>query len=200
MRVIAGRFRGRRLLAPAGRTTRPILDRVKVALFDWLCSRLAEPGALPPLAVLDLFCGGGSLGIEALSRGAGYCAFVEVSEPAATALRENLQMLGIGPEATVAVGPAERVPIRSPDGGFGLVFFDPPYPATADHRAGGILDRVLRRLGADLPLAAGALLVWRHASTAELPAEAAPGWRCVQRRTWGGMAVTLFERRSEGKT
>jgi 16S rRNA (guanine966-N2)-methyltransferase len=95
MRVVAGQFRGRRLQAPPGETTRPILDRAKVALFDWLGAQLSQPGDLPPIHVLDMFCGAGSLGIEALSRGVASCTFVEKDKEALQSLRMNLAQLGI---------------------------------------------------------------------------------------------------------
>src|SRR5262249_27025294 len=82
MRIIAGRHQHRKLVTPRGLDTRPMLDRVKQALFDALGSRYSQPGRLAPLNVLDVYCGGGTLGIESLSRGAAWCTFVENS-PAA---------------------------------------------------------------------------------------------------------------------
>src|ERR1044071_1403295 len=129
MRVIAGQYRHRKLLAPTGLGTRPILDRIKTALFDWLGARLALPGSLPPMRVLDLCCGGGSLGIEALSRGASYCAFVEHEQEAMRCLLQNLDGLHNGPpEARFYHGSAENIRIVPPPGGpFELIFFDSPY-------------------------------------------------------------------------
>ncbi len=126
MRVIAGRFGGRRLSAPRGAGTRPTADRVREALFSML-------GPLDGLAVLDLFAGTGALGIEALSRGAAAAVFVERDRLALDALRENLAALGLDPDADA---PAE---VRSQDafaalagaaaGGetYDLIFLDPPY-------------------------------------------------------------------------
>ncbi len=107
MRVVGGRWRGRRLTAPAGRATRPTSDRVREAVFDVLTAqRLSEapPGedAAEPfagLAALDLFAGSGALGIEALSRGATACVFVEHEAGALRALRANLAALEVTPAA-----------------------------------------------------------------------------------------------------
>ena len=123
MRVVAGRFGGRRLKAPSGTATRPTADRVREALFSAL-------GPLDGEAVLDLFAGSGALGIEALSRGAGSAVFVERDRRALAVLRANLEALGLAaPEAVVRPGDARAV-LREAKGqgaGYGLVFLDPPY-------------------------------------------------------------------------
>lgn len=136
MRIIAGKWRGRPIEAPDTLETRPILDRAKTVLFDMLGTRLAEPGRLPEVAVLDLFAGSGSLGLEALSRGARYCLFVEQSRLATSILRHNLDRLGVLAEGEVQqnealscrILPPPRDP-ESPDqpGTYALVFVDPPY-------------------------------------------------------------------------
>ena len=87
MRIIAGEWRGRPLVAPKGDTTRPTADRTREALFSMLASRL---GSFEGLAVADLFAGSGALGLEALSRGAASCLFVEQDKPALDALRANI--------------------------------------------------------------------------------------------------------------
>jgi len=204
MRVIAGLYRGRRLLAPVGLRTRPILDRVKVALFDWLGSMLAEPGRLPAVAVLDIFSGGGSLGIEALSRGAASCVFVETDPQALRCLRENIETLGIGPSTSVVAVPVgslrqECLAARTKDG-FGLVFLDPPYPMSMDLSADSPMTRTLDHLAAVVPAASEALLVWRHPIEAAIPEELPGGWVSLGRRTWGRMAVTMFRNRRRETT
>jgi len=97
MRVVSGRFRGRVLKAVPGDTTRPILDRVKTALFDTLrpmAFQNRDDGSSSSLSFLDLFGGSGSVGIEALSQGATWCTFVEMSEVAAKVIKENLSTVG----------------------------------------------------------------------------------------------------------
>jgi 16S rRNA (guanine(966)-N(2))-methyltransferase RsmD len=144
MRIIAGKWKGRIIAAPPGLGTRPILDRVKTVLFDLLGHRLAEPGRLPPLAVLDLFSGSGALGLEALSRGAAYCLFVERNRGAAALLRRNLDSLQIIREAHVleagAITADFSPPPVSADTGnrYGLVFLDPPYRMLSTRRDPGI--------------------------------------------------------------
>ena len=121
MRVIAGRFGGRTLVAPAGSATRPTSDRVREALFSVLASVEGN-------AVLDLYAGTGALGIEALSRGAAHATFVENARPALLALRRNIHALGLEDVTTVLPIGVERALRTSAGGeGFDLVFLDPPY-------------------------------------------------------------------------
>ncbi len=149
MRVIAGRFGGRRLRAPRGSATRPTADRVREALFSML-------GALEGASVLDLFAGTGALGIEALSRGAAEVVFVERDRLALACLRANLSALGLGAE-----GGEPQVQVRARDAfavlhqaamdgeAYDLVLLDPPY-AQADEwgpRLAQALPQVLRPEG-----------------------------------------------------
>jgi 16S rRNA (guanine966-N2)-methyltransferase len=123
VRVVAGRFGGRRLAAPPGRGTRPTSDRVREALFSTL-------GPLEGARVLDLFAGSGALGIEALSRGAASALLVERDPRAVAVIRANLAALGLAePEALVHAGPA-RAALRNASARgdtYDLVFLDPPY-------------------------------------------------------------------------
>ena len=123
MRVIAGRWRGRSLVAPPGDSTRPTADRVRESLFSMLVSRLGE---FEGLAVADLYAGSGALGIEALSRGAATCHFVDSSRDAAGAMRRNLETLGALDHATIS---NVRVESFAPTQKFDLMFADPPYAA-----------------------------------------------------------------------
>lgn len=122
MRVIAGHHRGRRLQAPDTADTRPVMDRVKESIFSSLAAEV--PGS----AVLDLYAGAGSFGIEAMSRGADSVVFVESGRAALASLRSNLAALGI--EATVVPGTVERFVAAAADH-FDLVFCDPPWPLPA---------------------------------------------------------------------
>lgn len=119
MRVIAGLAKGRRLVAPEGLDTRPMTDRVREALFSSLGERVR--GA----RVLDLYAGAGSIGIEALSRGAASAVFVESGRAALEALRANLAAVDLG--GTVVGITVERF-LERPAGVFDLVFIDPPWP------------------------------------------------------------------------
>lgn len=121
MRIIAGEWRGRRLAAPPGQATRPTADRTRETLFSMLASRI---GSFAGLAVADLYAGSGALGLEALSRGAAHCTFVESERAALDAIRANLAALGAADRVTVLACSATRLP---PVGPFDLVLADPPY-------------------------------------------------------------------------
>jgi 16S rRNA (guanine966-N2)-methyltransferase len=148
MRVIAGRYGGRRLQAPAGVATRPTSDRVREALFSVLGARVEEA------RVLDLFAGSGALGIEALSRGAAEATFVETAPAALRAVRANLAVLGVQAQVRRAgalrfLGAASRDARQ-----YDLVFLDPPY-------------RLATRLGRELSEALPAVLAPGAAVVAE---------------------------------
>src|SRR5688572_32102930 len=119
MRVIAGEFRSRRLKTPAGYDVRPTPDRLREALFNVLAPRIEGS------VFLDAYAGSGSVGIEALSRGAARAIFIERAREAATVIRENLAELGLSKQAEVLQGRAlQYLPHRTAD----IVFLDPPYP------------------------------------------------------------------------
>ena len=195
MRIIAGALRGRNIETPPGLETRPILERVKAPLFDWLGSRLALPGSLPALNVCDLFCGAGTHGIEALSRGARHCVFVERQNAAAACLRRNLTALKIQPQATVVESAVEFARIAAPDGDpFGIVFLDPPFEMSESLAADSPMDRVLQHLAVALPVAPTAVMTWRHDEGVTLPEQLPGSWRRVDRRVWRRNAVTFYGR------
>jgi len=120
VRVVAGRFGGRRLVTPPGRDTRPTSDRVREALFSIL-------GPLDGEAVLDLYAGSGALGIEALSRGAGAAVFVERDRRAAKAILTNLEALGAAADVRCLDVMAALRDARTRGETYSLVLCDPPY-------------------------------------------------------------------------
>lgn len=132
MRIAGGRNKGRRLVAPAGRETRPTTDRVREALFGVIAHGAWREPDDPPLdgaRVLDGFCGTGALGLEALSRGAAVAVLMDRAAPALTAARANVATLGEEARALVLRGDVLKPP-RPPGplaGGATLVFLDPPY-------------------------------------------------------------------------
>ncbi len=138
MRIISGAWRSRPLIAPKGATTRPTADRTRETLFSMLASRL---GSFEDLAVLDLFAGSGALGLEALSRGAASCTFVESDAAALKALETNIEKLGaklrsdIRRSSVLSLGSAIKP--------FDVILMDPPYASSAGSVA---LDK-LGRLG-----------------------------------------------------
>ena len=142
MRIISGSFRGRRLKPPQTDATRPILDHQKEALFNILREQL------PCFGVLDIFAGSGSLGLEAISRGAEQGTFVERGHKALAALRENVTTLGVGDRARILKRDAFRLDPTGIDHSYGLVFLDPPFPLVTEHPA-RVVD-LAQRLGAGL--------------------------------------------------
>jgi 16S rRNA (guanine966-N2)-methyltransferase len=119
---VAGSARGKRLVAPDGRDTRPTSDRVREAVFNALHSLDAVVDA----AMLDLFAGSGALGIEALSRGARHCTFVDTARPALQAVRANLDSTGLAERARVVAADATAF-LRGNDRPFDVALLDPPY-------------------------------------------------------------------------
>ena len=121
MRIIAGEWRGRKLVAPAGRETRPTADRTRETLFSMLVSRL---GSLDGLRVADLYAGSGALGLEAMSRGADHATFVETDRAAIKAIEANAKALRVSERTSIRATSAATLPISEP---FDLIVADPPY-------------------------------------------------------------------------
>jgi 16S rRNA (guanine966-N2)-methyltransferase len=170
MRVIAGEFGGRRLVAPDGTTTRPTTDKVRQAVFNSLHSM----GVLEGAVVADLYAGSGALGIEALSRGAEKCTFVERDRLALKALRSNLEALDIEDRSTVhATDVMAWVPaMRQVD----IVFVDPPYAFDGWEKLLSLID---------VPLVV---------AESDDPIEPIDGWSMLRARRYGRTWVTLLER------
>jgi 16S rRNA (guanine966-N2)-methyltransferase len=166
MRVVAGLATGRKLQAPAGRHTRPTSDRVREAVFSSLESMDAVRGA----SVLDLFCGSGALGIEALSRGAMSATFVDDDPGALAAVRANLASTGLDGGEVVR---ADAVRWLEGDAAFDLALVDPPYSFNE-------WEAVFSRLGASVVVAE---------SDREL--EIPPPWLIMRRKRYGGTVVHL---------
>lgn len=170
MRVIAGEFGGRKLVAPAGNTTRPTTDKVRQAVFN----SLGSIGVLDGAVVADLFAGSGALGIEALSRGAERCLFVERDRAALNALRANIDALHIEDRAAVhnsdvlALVPA----MRNVD----IAFVDPPYAFDSWPALLAMLD------------------VGMVVAEADDPVEAPDGWSQLRSRRYGRTWVSVLER------
>ncbi len=168
MRVIAGSSRGRRLPARLPGGVRPTADRVREAIFDVLGSMGGVEGA----SVLDLFCGSGALGVEALSRGASSVTFVDHDPAALAAVRRNLDATGLASPAASLVR-AELPGWLGRAGRVDLALCDPPY-------AFDDWSTLLSRLAADVA-------VLESAAEIELPA----GWAVSRTRRYGGTLVTV---------
>jgi len=193
MRIIAGKHRGRRFMPPADeQTTRPITDRVKENLFN----RLQALGMLAPGEVhhvLDLFAGTGSLGLEALSRGAEHCTFVEQDRDAATRLEHNVAELGEAERATVNHGSVHSPiwPVRVADGAVTLAFLDPPYAVSADDRERVRLRALLETLRPKLePAGVVVLRTERHTDPLPVGASAYDGPTTVH---YGSQSLHFYQ-------
>lgn len=177
MRIIAGEWRGRKLVAPKGEATRPTADRTRETLFNMLASRL---GSFEGLRVADLFAGSGALGLEALSRGAASCLFVEHDPAALAAIRANIEMLGA--RAQTDVRAASVMSLGSPSAPHDLVLLDPPYGTGA---AAVALDR-LQRLGWFSPAS------WIAAETGAGDELEIRGFGVIAQRRVGKAQITLL--------
>ncbi|MGH8927749.1 MAG: 16S rRNA (guanine(966)-N(2))-methyltransferase RsmD [Acidimicrobiia bacterium] len=178
MRVIAGTARGRRLVGPATHKTRPLTDRAREGVFSALGDWVEDAD------VLDLYAGSGSIGIEALSRGAHRAVFVEKSREALEALRRNLANLGFV-NATV-VGQDVGDYLRSASGEFHLIFFDPPWELDDEI----LIDQM--RASARLAAEGAEMMVHRRASN---PQPAVPdGWSLLSARRYGDGVIYRYER------
>ena len=184
MRVVAGRFGGRRLRPPPDAGVRPTSDRVREALF-------AQLGVLEDARVLDLYAGTGALGIEALSRGAAQATFVERSAASLAVLRDNLGRLGLGPQSRVMRGDALALVRRLGRSAerFDLVLADPPYALELG-------PALLAALAAAQIVALGGTVVIESAR--RHPVRPVPGWRVVSERRYGDTVVTRLSAEPEG--
>lgn len=179
MRIISGEFRGRKLASPKGEATRPMLDRVREAMFSSL-------GVLVDDAhVLDLFAGTGSLGLEALSRGAASVRFVESDKRARRILVANVTMLEVEDRAEVAAGDALQSTFwAGPDGASEwaqIIFADPPYPLVHEREGRRKVFAAVAQLAAEVLAPGGALILHTHPRDAEAK-DFPEGFELEQRR------------------
>ena len=182
MRIIAGRFRGKKLTSPEDQSVRPTSDRVRESVFNILASRLGPD--FSGHRVLDLFAGTGALGIEALSRGADYAVFVDNGVEARASIRQNMEHFDLGGQSKLLRRDATALGSVEKFGPFDLVFCDPPYgkglgeKALASARDGGWL-------------APGATVVLEEKKGVEivLPEEFA----LLDQRNYGQTGVLFFE-------
>ena len=181
MRIIAGEFRGRKLLPPAGDVTRPVTDRVKQSLFDILAPTI--DGA----RVYDCFAGTGSMGLESLSRGGAHATFFEADRPALERLKKNIAALGVADRSAVVAGDLFRWFDSAPaTKNIDVIFLDPPYrflrerPEDVRRLAGAIASR---------HLVPGGFVVFRHDARDELALDALVE---TDRRQYGGMALRFL--------
>jgi 16S rRNA (guanine966-N2)-methyltransferase len=188
MRIIAGEFRGRQLIAPLGETTRPITDRAKQSLFDVLAPMIE--GSM----VYDCFAGTGSMGLECLSRGAKFATFFEIDRSALAKLTQNISTLQVKERSRIVPGDLFRwfdLSVRRPDStnasGADIVFLDPPYRFLREH-SDEVLQVALHLTHAHLK--PGAIVVFRHDAKDKLEL---PNLKQVDARNYGEMAIELLQ-------
>lgn len=179
MRIIAGTARGRTLVTPRGKGLRPTSGRVRSALFSILSSQDVDLSR-----VLDLYAGTGALGIEALSRGAAWCDFVEGNSAACAAIRENLARTGFAQRAATYCLPARKA-LRHLQGPYTLILADPPY---ADPEAA----TVLAELASSHLVAPSTTLVLEHSWRQETPSQWGP-LSLAMRRRYGDTVVSIYQ-------
>jgi 16S rRNA (guanine966-N2)-methyltransferase len=177
MRIIAGIAKGRRLRSPRGSGTRPMMDRVREAIFSSLGALVVDA------SVVDLYAGTGSVGLEALSRGADAVVFVEADRDALDALRVNIEAVGLG--GTVVAGTVERF-LASATGMFDLAFVDPPYKAPLPS-----VEQVLTALGGRMN-DGGVVILHRRTGSPEPPFP--PDLVVTDRRRYGGATITKLSK------
>jgi len=159
-RIIAGRYRARRLVTPTGSDTRPTSDRVREALFNTLESMTELTGA----RFADLYAGSGAVGLEAASRGASCVLLADAGPRAGRAARRNIDTLGAAPVVRLAAAKVERLLAAPPDRPYDVVFADPPY-ATDEAEIAAMLDALVRQGW----LSPGAVVVVERSTRGEPP-------------------------------
>lgn len=186
MRIIAGRWKGTKLMAPVGQKTRPTSDRVKESIFSILGYRIQEA------RVLDLCAGTGSLGLEALSRGAYYAVFIEKNDKAWDVVRENCHKVHADSDVRVVRGDVLRYiadwdPMQ---GTFSLIFFDPPYRS-------GLYQPVLEAIDKSALLRKGGTVVVEYDIDMALE-DAYETLALADTRRYGDTQISFFIRQKEG--
>lgn len=183
MRVIAGKYKGRRLTTVADLSVRPATDRVKSAIFNTLQTRIDWRTA----TVLDLYAGSGSVGIEAMSRGAAHATFVENDRKAFAFLQANITLIKAEADATLIFGSVDQV-LSSRVQRYGVVFADPPYSLTT-------LNELPRKIFSSGVLEPDGMLVIEHPTHFQF--DPSPLCRMAIEKTYGRTAVTYFIHNNE---
>jgi 16S rRNA (guanine966-N2)-methyltransferase len=181
VRIVGGRFRGRAIAAPKHEGLRPTADRVRESLFNVL-EHGAEDFALEGTRVIDLFAGTGALGLEALSRGAAFCLFVEESPEARALIRDTIEALQLTGSTRIFRRDATDLGPAGTMAPFSLAFLDPPYGK-------GLGERALASLAQGKWLVPGAIAVLEERTNADIALP--PGFTEIDRRTWGDTQILI---------
>ena len=182
MRVITGTARGRRLKEPVGLETRPTADRVKEAIFSSI--QFEVEGR----KVLDLFGGTGQMGIEALSRGAAHCTFVDLQKQAVAIIRENVNSTGFADQSAVIQGDALAYLSRCREK-FDLIFLDPPYES-------GLLEKAMELITTIDIVSENGIIVCENGSKSGWPMVEEP-YRMQKEYRYGKIRTALYRRNAE---
>lgn len=182
MRIVGGDFRGRPLAAPRSQAIRPTTDRTREAVFNVLAHRF--PDKLEGARVLDLFAGTGALGLEALSRGAAYCLFIEESAEGRGLIRTNVETFGLVGRTKIFRRDATGLGDAGTISPFGLVFADPPYGK-------GLGEAAMRSALQGGWLLPGALCVVEEAASAQFAPGA--GFSLLDERDYGDTTIRFLE-------
>lgn len=185
MRIVAGSLKGRAIVAPEGQGTRPTSDRARQAVFNVL-EHAAWGGSLQGARVIDLYAGSGALGFEAVSRGAGFCLFVETDDGARGAIRENADAYGLMGRTRVHRRSATDLGVRPGPitEAFDIAFLDPPYGK-------GLGEQTLARLIEGGWLKPGAVVVFERGS--DEPDIDTPGYQRLDARDYGAARVLFLK-------
>ena len=179
MRIIAGEWRGRPIIAPEGQATRPTSDRAREGLFSMLASRI---GSFDGLRVADLFAGTGALGLEALSRGAAHCLFIDSDRNALASIKRNIDAFGADRRAEIRGQSVEYA--SPPPAPCDLLLLDPPY-------ATGLAEMALGRVGNPAWVAPGGIV---SIETAGERLAVPAGFAVAAERRFGKAHITLLRR------
>lgn len=191
MRIIGGKWRSRRLLRPPSTITRPMPDRLKEVIFAMLGNYYDCPGELPGLHVADVFSGSGSLGLEALSRGASTCYFFERDRKVLEVLKKNIKTLEAEDSSTIDVGNAFQGAVADHQGNpFDLIFLDPPYRESMDATINGKVNRYLQSLIAKENHQT--LVVFHYSRKIKYLFDDDARWNIVDHRSVGTSAITVL--------
>ncbi|HXI86427.1 MAG TPA: 16S rRNA (guanine(966)-N(2))-methyltransferase RsmD [Parvularculaceae bacterium] len=183
MRIVGGKFRGRTIIAPRGDVARPTADKTREALFNILNHR--DDFSFDGARVIDLFAGSGALGLEAMSRGAEWCLFVETDAAARGAIRDNIEALGLFGATRIHRRSATDLGAKPAGVGppFTLAFLDPPYRKD-------LAPPAMEALKTGAWLAPGALVIVEQAA-AETPV-AVDGFTEIDRRLYGAAQIGIY--------
>lgn len=184
MRIVGGKFKGRKIVAPKGKLTRPTSDQARESIFNMLNHAEYSLPLDEDARVIDIFAGSGALGIEAMSRGAGFCLFVETEPKARAAIRENVDTIGLGGISRLHRRDATKLRIEPSNlkGPFTHIFLDPPY-----HKS--LIRPVLRRLKDQGLIHDDAIIIYEMSKDEEPNLN---GYEILDERIWGAARVVFM--------